>query len=170
MQLVLTSRPDHTPYSVSLDGATSDGDTYSFAPGCGVSWSRSNLSPGSHVLTATAHPLPGRMFLEILSILCACSLSSVRRRIDQITLSGTTTEATSRLRPNLLLSLDRLQSRLVRVLRVIQVHHLLQRYTLPAHKHLPRSQLCLRGLSETARCSHPRTSSLRASPRRVLTQ
>ncbi|KZV89967.1 hypothetical protein EXIGLDRAFT_838138 [Exidia glandulosa HHB12029] len=69
VQIVLSSRPDHSPFGVSLDGADEEQeDSYSNAPMCGVAWGRANLPLGFHTVKATAHNVPGRMFFELLSI------------------------------------------------------------------------------------------------------
>ncbi|KZV89970.1 hypothetical protein EXIGLDRAFT_130991 [Exidia glandulosa HHB12029] len=70
VQLVLSSRPDHSPFGVSIDGGPEElRDSYSVGARCGVAWSREGLSLGNHTVRATAHIASPRVFLELLSII-----------------------------------------------------------------------------------------------------
>ncbi|KZV89969.1 hypothetical protein EXIGLDRAFT_131030 [Exidia glandulosa HHB12029] len=70
VQLVLSSRPDHAPFGVSIDGGPEEQrDSYSTGARCGVAWSREGLTLGNHTVRPTAHIAYPRIFLELLSII-----------------------------------------------------------------------------------------------------
>ncbi|EJD41669.1 hypothetical protein AURDEDRAFT_169328 [Auricularia subglabra TFB-10046 SS5] len=69
VQLVMSSRPDHAPFSVFYDGQTYFGDTYSQVVHCGAAWSSPVAAVvGDHNVTCTNHPYLTRVYLELLSI------------------------------------------------------------------------------------------------------
>ncbi|EJD41670.1 hypothetical protein AURDEDRAFT_169329 [Auricularia subglabra TFB-10046 SS5] len=68
-ELVFGSRADHSAFSVSYDGKTYHGDTYSKDIACGVAWkSPVSANAHAHTLTATNHLIGGRIYLQLLSI------------------------------------------------------------------------------------------------------
>ncbi|KZV79416.1 hypothetical protein EXIGLDRAFT_782395 [Exidia glandulosa HHB12029] len=71
VQLVMASRPDHWQFTVSTDsGPPTLGNTWSIAPSCGVTYSKSNLAFGTHAVNVSSKPNGGtRSFLELLSII-----------------------------------------------------------------------------------------------------
>ncbi|KZV79415.1 hypothetical protein EXIGLDRAFT_782391 [Exidia glandulosa HHB12029] len=82
VQLVLSSRPDHSPFGVSIDGGPEElKDSYSVGARCGVAWSREGLSLGNHTVRTTAHIAYPRIFLELLSIMCIRRRERYRRAI-----------------------------------------------------------------------------------------
>lgn len=69
VQLVMSSRPDHAPFSVEYDGKMYTGDTYSQVVHCGAAWSSPVADVvGEHNVTCTNHPYRLRAYLELLSI------------------------------------------------------------------------------------------------------
>ncbi|KZV89966.1 hypothetical protein EXIGLDRAFT_750883 [Exidia glandulosa HHB12029] len=69
-QVVLASGPEHTTFSVQLDGAAAgDGDTNAGSPTCSVAWSSGHLNNGRHTASVILHALPGHFYLELLRII-----------------------------------------------------------------------------------------------------
>ncbi|KZV89974.1 hypothetical protein EXIGLDRAFT_695100 [Exidia glandulosa HHB12029] len=67
----MASRPDHWQFTVSTDsGPPTLGNTWSIAPSCGVTYSKSSLALAAHTIKVNNKPNGGtRSFLELLSII-----------------------------------------------------------------------------------------------------